>query len=149
MECKKERSINVTQKYAEGTQKSYETAWERFALAQEACGSSEQDLLEDTGAFLGDQSERNLDASDELVRQVRERQEASRALAQGSARAYVQFLDSLFLYYRESVRLSEGGATERRQVAESAPELLRELRYVARCSAARELRMLHEPLQAK
>ncbi len=113
MKCKQERSTNeVAQKYAGGTQKFYETAWERFALAQEARGRLEQDPLEDTIAYLGDQPERNLDASEELVRRVRRRQEASRALARGSAYAYAQFLDSLFLYYRESVRLSEGGTTE-------------------------------------
>jgi len=52
-------------------------------------------------------------ASEELAEQGRRGQEAGRVLAQGSADAYAQFVDSLFLYYQESVRLSERETKDR------------------------------------
>jgi len=64
-------------------------------------------------AHLRTQAERNLHASEELAQQGRRRQEASLILAQGSADAYAQFVDSLFLYHRESARLSERESKER------------------------------------
>ena len=92
------RRLNeAAQKYAESAFESYETVWDHFARAQEG----------------QEQAERNLHASEELTEQSRRGQEASRVLAQGSADAYAQFVDSLFLYYRESARLSERESKER------------------------------------
>ena len=48
----------------------------------------------------------------EQVDQVRRRQRSVRALAQSSAHAYVEFLDSLFSYYRESMGAVERGTRE-------------------------------------
>jgi hypothetical protein len=61
-----------------------------------------QDFLEDTTmSHLRTQAERNMSASEELVEQVRKGQEANQVLAKESANAYEEFVDSLFLYYRE------------------------------------------------
>ena len=51
---------------------------------------------------LRTQPERNLDAAEELTKHARKGQEAGRVLAQESAEAYLDFLDSLFFYYREN-----------------------------------------------
>jgi hypothetical protein len=54
----------------------------------------------------------NLAARREQVEQTRRRQRTVRALARPSADAYVEFLDSLFSYYRESARVTEIGTRE-------------------------------------
>lgn len=58
------------------------------------------------------QAEGNLSASEKLAEQARRGQKIGWVLAQGSADAYAQFLDSLFLYYRERARLGERGIEE-------------------------------------
>jgi hypothetical protein len=96
------------QKYAESTVECYETLWDQFARAQEGQAWLAQGVFEGTIAHLRTQSERNLDVSEELVEQARKGQEtAGQIFAQGSAKAYTQFLDSLFFYYRESARAAE------------------------------------------
>ena len=48
------------------------------------------------------------EASQELVERVRRRQAASRnIIREESANPYMDFLDSLFFYYRESIRATE------------------------------------------
>ena len=102
------RRLNAAvQKYTESAMESYETVWDHFARAQESQGQLTQGLFEESIAHLRTQAERNLHASEELAEQGRRGQEASRVLAQGSADAYAQFVDSLFLYYRESAMLGE------------------------------------------
>lgn len=60
-------------------------------------------------------SEENNDLLDvwrEQVNQARRGQEASLSLAQQSADAYEDFLESVFFYYGESARAAERGTTE-------------------------------------
>jgi hypothetical protein len=61
----------------------------------------------------GAQEERGLDGwRDQVERALRE-QADYRVLARELANAYADFLDSLFFYYRESLRISERDAKER------------------------------------
>jgi hypothetical protein len=53
-----------------------------------------------------------LDVWREQVDQARRGQEASLSLAQQSADAYEDFLESVFFYYGESARAAERGTTE-------------------------------------
>jgi hypothetical protein len=53
-----------------------------------------------------------LDAWREQVEQTRRGQEAGRSLAQESADAYEDFLDSIFFYYGENARAAEKGTRE-------------------------------------
>ncbi len=114
MDNERARRLNqATQELAKSATESYETVWDRFARAQEGQAQLTQGLFEEAIAHLRTQAERNLYATEELAEQARRGQEAGRALAQESADAYGQFLDSLFLYYRESARLSERETKER------------------------------------
>jgi hypothetical protein len=114
MDNERARSLNeAAQTYAESAMGSYETVWDRFARAQEGQAQLTQGLFEEAVAYLRNQAERNLYASEELAEQARRGHEAGRVLAQGSADDYAQFVDSLVLYYRESVRLSERESEER------------------------------------
>ncbi len=57
--------------------------------------------------------ERGLDAWQEQVERALREQADNRVLARESVSAYVDFLDSLFFYYRESVRIAERDTGER------------------------------------
>ena len=115
MDNERARRLNEeAHKYAESAMGSYETVWDHFARAQEGQAQLTQGLFEEAIAHLRTQTERNLYASEELAEQGRRGQKkAGRVLAQRSADAYAQFVDSLFLYYQESVRLSERETEER------------------------------------
>jgi hypothetical protein len=101
------RLEEAAQKHTEATMESYVTVWDLFAQAQESQMRLAQGVFEGTLSYLQSQAEQNLQAAEELVEQVRRGEEAGRDLAGGSARAYDEFLDSLFLYYRESTRATE------------------------------------------
>ena len=109
------RVNDAAHEYAQATLESYMTIWDHFMEAQQRQERLAQDFLEDTTGYLRSQAERNLSASEELVEQARKGQEANqillKELAKESANAYEEFLDSLFLYYRESARAAEMGTT--------------------------------------
>jgi hypothetical protein len=65
-----------------------------------------------TDTLLGTQADSFSAAVRELVEQARRGQEARGSLTQKSTNSYIGFLDSLFLYYRESVRAAEEKGTK-------------------------------------
>ena len=105
------RVNDAAHEYAQATLESYRTVWDHFMVAQQRQERLAQDLLEDTTGYLRSQAERNLNASEELLEQARKGREANqillKELAMQSANAYEEFLDSMFLYYRESARAAE------------------------------------------
>ena len=65
------------------------------------------------------------DAVQELVEQAHRRQyEGFQDHTREQANAYMEFLDSLFLYYRESVRATENRAQQEGSVVSSDPPLV-------------------------
>ena len=106
------KRVNVAaHEYAQATLESYRTVWDHFMVAQHRQEQLAQDLLEDTTGYLRSQAERNLNTSEALLEQARKGHEANqillKELAMQSANAYEEFLDSMFLYYRESARAAE------------------------------------------
>jgi hypothetical protein len=97
----------AAQKYTEATMESYMTVWDLFAQAQESQTRLGQGLFEGTLSYLRAQAEHTLNASEELVEQTRRGMQARMGLARRSANTYAEFLDALFLYYRESTRATE------------------------------------------
>ncbi len=59
-----------------------------------------QDFFKGAINNLRTQAENNRALSDDLIEQQRKQQEASQALTQESLGAYMDFLDSMFSYYR-------------------------------------------------
>jgi hypothetical protein len=98
------RVDEAAKKHINATMESYMTVWDLFAQAQESQARLSQDVFEGVLSYLQNQAEHSLNATEELVEQVRRGEEAGRDLAGTSARAYEEFVDSLFLYYRESTR---------------------------------------------
>ena len=101
------RIDEAAQRVVVDTLASYRMGWDRFAEANEAQTRLAKNLSEGTMRNLRTQAERNLDAAEELTEHAREGQEAGRVLARESADAYMDFLDSLFFYYRENARATE------------------------------------------
>src|ERR671933_671148 len=103
----------VQEEYARATLKPYRTPWDHYYFAQQAHERQEegrwaQQFLEDKMDHHRTQAERNLVTPEELVERTRRwQEEANRVLAKESANAYEEFVDSLFLYYRQSVRAGE------------------------------------------
>ena len=69
---------------------------------------------------LREQAEGGRAASERLTDQARRQQEAGRALAQESAKAYVDFLDTAFSRYREGTQRAAGSAQEQARVGSQA-----------------------------
>ena len=74
---------------------------------QERQAELTQSFFESVVSNLRDQVESNTAGSRELAEQVLKSQEAGWLLAQESMKAQVDFLDSIFSYYQESVRAAE------------------------------------------
>jgi hypothetical protein len=103
---------DAAHEYAQTYLGSYRTVWDHFMEAQQRQERLAHTFIEDTTvSHLRTQAERNLSASEELVEQARKGKEANQILlkdiAKQSANAYEEFLDSLYLYYRQSVRTAE------------------------------------------
>lgn len=73
---------------------------------------STYDFFESTIGQLKTRAERNLNVPEELVEQVRKKQDAGQYLVLASVDAYADFLDSMFFYYRENARAVEWGTRE-------------------------------------
>ena len=101
------RINEAAQRVVVDTLESYKMGWDRLAEANEGQTRLAENLSEGTMRNLRTQAERNLDAAEELTEHAREGQEAGRVLARESAEAYMDFLDSLFFYYRENARAAE------------------------------------------
>ena len=86
---------------------SYKMGWARLAEANEGQTRFAKNLSEGMMRNLRTQAERNMEAAEELTEHARKGQQAGRVLAWESAEAYTDFVDSLFLYYRENAGAAE------------------------------------------
>ena len=101
------RTNEAARRFVEPLAASYEALVDRTIAAWDSTTELTRSFLDGTIGNLRTQAERNLDTSRELVEQARRGQEAS----QESANAYMDFLDSIFFHYRESLRTTEGTAS--------------------------------------
>ena len=101
MDQKQQRQINeAAEKFAEALKESYQSIADRSVSAQELNAQLTQEFFNGVINNLRTQAENNRGLSEDLIEQQRKQQEASRALAQESVDAYMDFLDSMFAYYR-------------------------------------------------
>jgi hypothetical protein len=90
----------AAQKFAEALKDSYQSIAERSVSAQELNARLTQDFFNGVINNLRTQAQNNRALSEELVGQHKKQQEATQALAQESIGAYMDFLNSMFAYYR-------------------------------------------------
>ncbi len=111
MDDQQARRINeAAQEFAQALVESYRTATGRAVSAQELTAELTQNFFDSVINNLRSQTESNLAMIQELSDQQQRQQEAVQALAQESTSAYMDFLDSMFLFYRRSMEETERSA---------------------------------------
>jgi len=101
MDEKQQNQVNeAAEKFADALKQSYQSLADRSVSAQELNAQLTQDFFNGVINNLRTQAESNRALSEDLIEQQRKQQEASQALAQESANAYMDFLNSMFSYYR-------------------------------------------------
>lgn len=98
---KQQKQVNeAAEKFAEAIKESYQAVSERGVSAQEANAELTQDFFNRVINNLRSQADKNRDLAQDLIAQQEKQREASQALAQEGANAYMDFLNSMFSYYQ-------------------------------------------------
>ncbi len=90
----------AAEKFADALKESYQSIADRSVSAQELNAQVTQEFFNGVISNLRTQAENNRGLSEDLIEQQRKQREASQALAQESVNAYMDFLNSMFSYYR-------------------------------------------------
>ena len=93
----------AAEKFAEAVKESYQALADRSVSAQELNAKLTQEFFNGVINNLRTQAQNNRALAEDLIEQQRKQQEASQALAQESVNAYMDFLNSMFSYYRGSL----------------------------------------------
>ena len=101
MDQKQQKQVNeAAEKFADAIKESYQALADRSVSAQELNAQLTQEFFNGVINNLRTQASNNRALADDLIEQQRKQQEASQALAQEGANAYMDFLNSMFSYYR-------------------------------------------------
>ena len=101
MDDQQARKVNqAAEKFAQSLIEAYQALADRSVSAQELNAHLTQSFFNRVIENLGTQAESNRTLAGNLIEQQRKQQEASQALAQESLGAYMDFLNSMFSYYR-------------------------------------------------
>jgi hypothetical protein len=103
----------AAQKFAEALAESYRNLSDRSVSAQALNAELTQSFFNAVIGNLYHQAENNREMAQELVEQARRGQESAQVLAQESVSAHMDFLDSLFFYYRRSMEEAERSSIRR------------------------------------
>ena len=96
-----QRQVNeAAEKFASAIKESYQALADRSVSAQELNAQLTQDFFNGVINNLRTQAQNNRALAEDLIEQQRKQQEASQALTQESVNAYMDFLNSMFAYYR-------------------------------------------------
>src|SRR5215218_3513189 len=93
----------AAEKFAESLTEAYRAVAGRSVSAQELNAQLTQEFFNGVINNLRTQAESNRALAEDLIEQQRKQQEASQALTQESVNAYMDFLNSMFAYYRGSL----------------------------------------------
>lgn len=83
---------------------------DRSVSAQELNAKLTQDFFNSVIENLRTQAQSNRALAEDLIEQQKRQQEASRQLAQEGVNAYMDFLNSMFSYYRGNLEQVQRGA---------------------------------------
>ena len=112
MDEKQQKQVNeAAEKFADAIKESYQALADRSVSAQELNAQLTQEFFNGVINNLRTQAESNQALAEDLIEQQRKQQEASQTLTQESVNAYMEFLNSMFSYYRGS--LDRAGRTAR------------------------------------
>ena len=98
-----QRQVNeAAEKFADALRESYRAVADRAVSAQELNAELTQDFFNRVVENLHTQAESNRELTQQLADQQERQQEATRALAQESTSAYMDFINSMFSFYQGS-----------------------------------------------
>jgi hypothetical protein len=104
MDERQQKQVNeAAEKFAEAIKDSYQAIADRSVSAQELNARLTQQFFQGVIDNLRTQAQSNRALAEDLLEQQRKQQEASQALTQQSVNAYMDFLNSMFAYYRGSL----------------------------------------------
>src|SRR5215204_4337970 len=104
MDEKQQKQVNeAAEKFADAIKESYQALADRSVSAQELNAQLTQEFFNGVINNLRTQAESNQALAEDLIEQQRKQQEASQTLTQESVNAYMDFLNSMFSYYRGSL----------------------------------------------
>ena len=108
MEGQEGQKVNEgAREVAEALGGSYEKGSDHSVSAQALNAALTQGYFNAVVSNLYRQAESNREMTQELIEQARRGQEAAQSLAHESVKAHMGFLDSMFLYYRQSMEEAE------------------------------------------
>jgi hypothetical protein len=113
MDEKQQKQVNeAAEKFADAIKDSYQALADRSVSAQELNAQLTQEFFNGVINNLRTQAENNRALAEDLIEQQRKQQEASQALTQESVNAYMDFLNSMFSYYRGSMDEAQRSARQ-------------------------------------
>ncbi len=113
MDERQQKQVNeAAEKFADAIKESYQALADRSVSAQELNAQLTQEFFNGVINNLRTQAESNRALTEDLIEQQRKQQEASQALTQESVNAYMDFLNSMFSYYRGSLDEAQRSARQ-------------------------------------
>jgi hypothetical protein len=113
MDKRQQEQVNeAAEKFADAIKESYQALAERSVSAQELNAQLTQQFFNGVINNLRTQAQSNRALAEDLIEQQRKTQEAPQALAQESVNAYMDFLNSMFSYYRGNLDQAHRGARQ-------------------------------------
>ena len=111
MDKRQQEQVNeAAEKFAEAIKESYHSLADRSVSAQELNARLTQEFFNGVISNLRTQVQSNRALAEDLIEQQRKTQEASQALTQESLNAHMDFLASMFSYYRGNLDQAQRGA---------------------------------------
>ena len=113
MDQRQQRQVNeAAENFADAIKGSYQALADRTVSAQELNAQLTQEFFNGVINNLRTQAESNRALAEDLIEQQRKQQQASQALTQESVNAYMDFLNSMFSYYRGSLDQVQRGTRQ-------------------------------------
>ena len=111
MDQKQQKQVNeAAEKFADAIKESYQAVADRGVSAQELNAQLTQDFFNRVINNLRTQADKNRDLAQDLIAQQEKQREASQALVQEGANAYMDFLNSMFSYYQGNLERAKNEA---------------------------------------
>ncbi len=118
MDQEQQKRVNeAAEKFAEAIKASYQALADRSVSAQERNAQLTQDFFNGVINNLRTLAQSNRALAEDLIEQQRKQQEASQALTQESVNAYMDFLNSMFSYYRGTLDQAQDQAQRAEAIA--------------------------------
>ena len=113
MDDRQARRVNeAARKFADALVGAFETVSDRTVSAQALSAELTQDFFDAVIDNLRAQGKSNLEVTQELIGQQQRQREAVQMLTQESVNAHMEFLDSMFIYHRQSIQAAERSTSE-------------------------------------